>query len=136
MLMSNSNNFNSNNFNTVNTNSYSDILPKQFLNYIDYELSCFEKITNKKFFFNLLKNDKFELNVYESKEDDNKSKYQIIYRANNLYQFIKRLLMIREYLIKYFDNQRSKKIILYNNQKERKFVFFYCLLYDLSIFCA
>ena len=108
MLMSNSNNFN-----TVNTNSYSDILPKQFLNYIDYELSCFEKITNKKFFFNLLKNDKFELNVYESKEEDNnKSKYQIIYRANNLYQFIKRLLMIREYLIKYFDNRRSKTIIL------------------------
>lgn len=108
MLMSNSNNFN-----TVNTNSYSDILPKQFLNYIDYELSCFEKITNKKFFFNLLKNDKFELNVYESKEeDDNKSKYQIIYRANNLYQFIKRLLMIREYLIKCFDNRRSKTIIL------------------------
>ena len=107
MLMSNSNNFN-----TVNTNSYSNILPKQFLNYIDYELSCFEKITNKKFFFNLLKNDKFELNVYESKENNNKSKYQIIYRANNLYQFIKRLLMIREYLIKYFDNQRSKTIIL------------------------
>ena len=108
MLMSNSNNFN-----TFNTNSYSHILPKQFLNYIDYELSCFEKITNKKFFFNLLKNDKFELNVYESKEeDDNKSKYQIIYRANNLYQFIKRLLMIREYLIKYFDNRRSKTIIL------------------------
>ena len=108
MLMSNSNNFN-----TVNTNSYSDILPKQFLNYIDYELSCFEKITNKKFFFNLLKNDKFELNVYESKEEDNnKSKYQIIYRANNLYQFIKRLLMIREYLIKYFDNKLTKTIIV------------------------
>ena len=108
MLMSNSNNFN-----TVNTNSYSDILPKQFLNYIDYELSCFEKITNKKFFFNVLKNDKFELNVYESKEEDNnKSKYQIIYRANNLYQFIKRLLMIREYLIKYFDNKLTKTIIL------------------------
>ncbi len=124
--------YNSNNFNTVNTNSYSDILPKQFLNYIDYELSCFEKITNKKFFFNLLKNDKFELNVYESKEDNNKSKYQIIYRANNLYQFIKRLLMIREYLIKYFDNQRSKKIILYNNQKERKNLYFsivYCMIF-------
>ena len=100
-----------NNFNGINASN--DILPKQFLNYIDYELSCFEKITNKKFFFNLLKNDKFELNVYESKEeDDNKSKYQIIYRANNLYQFIKRLLMIREYLIKYFDNRRSKTIIL------------------------
>ncbi|MGZ5472033.1 MAG: hypothetical protein ACXWFC_12025 [Nitrososphaeraceae archaeon] len=93
-------------------------MPKQLLNYIDYELSCFEKITNKKFFFNVLKNDKFELNVYESKEeeeieeDDNKSKYQIIYRANNLYQFIKRLLMIREYLIKYFDNKLTKTIIL------------------------
>ena len=99
-----------NNFNSINT-SY-DVLPKQLLNYIDYELSCFEKITNKKFFFNLLKNDKFELNVYESKEDNNKSKYHIIYRANNLYQFIKRLLMIREYLIKYFDNRRSKTIIV------------------------
>ena len=97
--------------NSVNT-SY-DVLAKQFLNYIDYELSCFEKITNKKFFFNLLKNDKFELNVYESKEEDNnKSKYQIIYRANNLYQFIKRLLMIRAYLFKDFDNQRSKTIVL------------------------
>ncbi len=100
-----------NNFNGINASN--DILPKQFLNYIDYELSCFEKITNKKFFFNLLKNDKFELNVYESKEEDNnKSKYQIIYRANNLYQFIKRLLMIREYLVKYFDNKLTKTIIV------------------------
>src|SRR5215211_7999401 len=106
-----------NNFNNINASSY-DLLPRQFLNYIDYELSYFEKITNKKFFFNVLKNDKFELNVYESKEeeekeeDDIKSKYQIIYRANNLYQFIKRLLMIREYLIKYFDNNVTKTIIL------------------------
>ena len=46
------------------------------------------------------------------KKNNNKSKYHIIYRANNLYQFIKRLLMIREYLIKYFDNQKSKTIIL------------------------
>ncbi len=100
-----------NNFNGINASN--DILPKQFLNYIDYELSCFEKITNKKFFFNLLKNDKFELNVYESKEENNnKPKYQIIYRANNLYQFIKRLLMIREYLIKYFDNKLTKTIIV------------------------
>ena len=106
-----------NNFNNINASSY-DLLPRQFLNYIDYELSCFEKITNKKFFFNILKNDKFELNVYESKktdeeeEDNDKSKYQIIYRANNLYQFIKRLLMIREYLIKHFDNNKTKTIIL------------------------
>ena len=99
-----------NNFNNINNSYY--VLPRQFLNYIDYELSCFEKITNKKFFFNLLENDKFELNVYESKEDNNKSKYQIIYRANNLYQFIKRLLMIREYLIKYFDNKLTKTIIV------------------------
>jgi hypothetical protein len=83
----------SNNFNNINTSYY--VLPRQFLNHIEYELSCFEKISNKKFFFNILKNDKFELNIYESKEDNNKSKYQIIYRANNLYQFIKRLLMIR-----------------------------------------
>ena len=109
-----------NNFNNINSSSY-DLLPRQFLNYIDYELSCFEKITNKKFFFNILKNDKFELNVYESRkaeegegggEDNDKSKYQIIYRANNLYQFIKRLLMIRDYLIKYFDNKLTKTIIV------------------------
>jgi hypothetical protein len=102
-----------NNFNNINSSSY-DVLPRQFLNYIDYELSCFEKIINKKFFFNILKNDKFELNVYVSKEEDDndKSKYHIIYRANNLYQFIKRLLMIREYLIKHFDNKITKTIIL------------------------
>ena len=103
-----------NNFNNINASSY-DVLPRQFLNYIDYELSCFEKITNKKFFFNILKSDKFQLNVYDSKkkkDDNDKSKYQIIYRANNLYQFIKRLLMIREYLIKYFYNNRTKTIIL------------------------
>jgi len=50
-----------NNINNINSSSY-DLVPRQFLNYIDYELSCFEKITNKKFFFNVLKNDKFELN--------------------------------------------------------------------------
>ena len=111
-----------NNINNINSSSY-DLVPRQFLNYIDYELSCFEKITNKKFFFNVLKNDKFELNVYESRKaeegeegegerDNDKSKYHIIYRANNLYQFIKRLLMIREYLIKHFDNNVTKTIIL------------------------
>lgn len=79
--------------------------------------------TKKKFFFNVLKNDKLELNVYESRKakeeegeegerDYDKSKYQIIYRTNNLYQFIKRLLMIREYLIKHFDNNRTKTMIL------------------------
>jgi len=107
-----------NNFNNINTSSYNDVLPKQFLNYINYELGFFEKITNKKFCFNVLNNDRFELNVYESKkeegeEDDKcKSKCQIIYRANNLYQFIKRLLMIREYLIKHFCNNKTKTIIL------------------------
>jgi hypothetical protein len=102
-----------NNFNNINASSY-DLLPRQFLNYIDYELSYFEKITNKKFFF-ILKNDKFQLNVYDSKkkkDDNDKSKYQIIYRVNNLYQFIKRLLMIREYLIKHFDNNTTKTLIL------------------------
>jgi hypothetical protein len=44
-----------NNFNNINASS-SDLLPRQFLNYIDYELSYFEKITNKKFLFNILKN--------------------------------------------------------------------------------
>ena len=96
-----------NNFNTSSTSNY-DALPKQFHNYINYELSLFEKITNKKFSFIILSNDKFELNVYETKKedhDDNKSKYQVIYRANNIYQFIKRLFMIREHLIKNFSNE-------------------------------
>ena len=56
----------SNNFNNINTNY--DVLPRQFLNYINYELSYFEKITNKKFCFKVLNNDRFELNVYESKK--------------------------------------------------------------------
>jgi hypothetical protein len=95
-----------------NTTSY-NIVPKHFLNYINYELSFFEKITtNKKFFFNSLSNDIFELNVYETKEDgnddnnnNNKSKYHLIYRANNLYRFIKNLFMIRD-----INQNRKKKI--------------------------
>ena len=96
-----------NNFNTNSSTSNYDVLPKQFLNYINYELSLFEKITNKKFSFNILSNDKFELSVCETKDDydDNKSKYQVIYSANNIYQFIKRLFMIREHLIKNFSNE-------------------------------
>ena len=104
MLMTN------NNFNISSTSNY-DILPKQFLNYINYELILFEKITtNKKFFFIITSNDRFELNVYESKEDDNdnnnnKSEYQVIYRSKNLYQFIKNLFILREHLIKNFGNK-------------------------------
>src|SRR5215217_6411018 len=99
---------------TNNNTTSHNILPKQFVNYINYELSFLEKITtNKKFFFISLSNDRFELNVYESKEakdnndnnNDNKSKYQVIYRANNLYQFIKNLFILREHLIKNFGNK-------------------------------
>ena len=98
--------------NNNNTTSY-NILPKQFLNYINYELSFFEKITtNKKFFFIITSNDKFELNVNESKEEkdgndnnNNKSEYQLIYRSNNLYRFIKNLFILREHLIKNFGNK-------------------------------
>ena len=95
----------------TNNNISSYNIPEQFLNYINYELSFFEKITNKKFFFIILNNDRFELNVYESKEEkddndnSNKSEYQVIYRANNLYQFIKNLFILREYLIKNFGNK-------------------------------
>jgi hypothetical protein len=109
--MMTNNNFNDTNNNNNNFSSY-NVLPKQFLNYINYELSFFEKITNKKFFFNIVSNDRFELNVYKSKEvendtdnEDNKSKYHLIYSANNLYHFIKNLLMIREHLIKNFSNK-------------------------------
>ena len=39
----------SNFINNINTND-NNILPKQFLNYIDYELSCFEKIHKEEIF--------------------------------------------------------------------------------------
>ena len=94
----------------TNNNISSYNIPKQFLNYINYELSFFEKIVDRKFLINILRNDRFELKVSKSKEDNNnnnndKSKYQLIYRTNNLYRFIKNLLMIREYLIKNFSNK-------------------------------
>ena len=92
----------------TNNNISNYNIPKQFLNYINYELSFFEKIVDKKFLFNVLSNDRFELKVSKSKEEDDdndKSKYQLIYRANNIYQFIKRLFILREYLIKNFDNK-------------------------------
>jgi hypothetical protein len=95
-----------------NNNISSYIIPKQFLNYINYELSFFEKIVDRKFLINILRNDRFELKVSKSKEDNNnnnnnndKSKYQLIYRTNNLYRFIKNLLIIREYLIKNFSKR-------------------------------
>jgi hypothetical protein len=91
-----------NNFNV--TSDYNE-LPKQFLDYINYELSFFEKIADKKFLFNISSNDRFELKVSKSKEDYNQSNYQLIYRANNIYQFIKNLLVIGEYLIKNFNNK-------------------------------
>ena len=88
-------NNNNNIFNT--TNNYNFFLPKQFLNYINYELSFFEKIAHKKFIFNISTNDRHELKVSKSiKEDGKQSKYKLLYGANNLYQFIKNLLMIRE----------------------------------------
>ena len=96
----------------TNNNISSYNIPKQFLNYINYELSFFEKIVDRKFLIDILRNDRFELKVSKSKEDDDddddnndKSKYQLIYRTNNLYRFIKNLLMIREYLLKNFSNK-------------------------------
>ena len=98
-----------NNFNDITSiNNYDSIIPKQFINYVCYKLDLFEKITNKKFCFNI-STDRFELNVCKRTKDDNdiddknnKQKYQLVYRANNLNQFIKRLFMIREHLIRNF----------------------------------
>lgn len=91
-----------NNFHTSNISTSDEAVSKLFLNYINYELSLFEKNTNKKFIF-ILSNDRFELNVCERKEEDNnnKSNYQVVFRANNVHQFIKRLFMIRAHLNKY-----------------------------------
>ena len=93
--------------NVSNTDKISinyDTLPKKFFNYINYELSFFEKISHRKFLFNILSNDIFELKASKSK-DNYKSNYQILYRTNNLYKFIKNLFMIREYLINNFGNK-------------------------------
>jgi hypothetical protein len=50
-----------NNFNdTRSINNYNSIIPKQFINYVCYELDLFEKIINKKFCFDILSNDRFE----------------------------------------------------------------------------
>jgi hypothetical protein len=51
-----------------------------------------------------------ELKVSASKEateydNNNASKYQLIYTANDIHHFIKNLLMIREHLIKNSDNK-------------------------------
>jgi hypothetical protein len=60
------------------------------------------------------------LNVYQSKEEkddndnNNKSEYQVIYRANNLYQFIENLFVLREYLIKNFGKKYNNNAILFN----------------------
>lgn len=98
-------------FKKLNDNdNYNLLLPRQILKYIEYELSQFEKLTHKEFFFNLLSDDTFELNIYHSKNTNNgkekqynnnniKPGFQVIYRSNNIHQFIKRLLIFREYLI-------------------------------------
>src|SRR5262245_7108965 len=92
----------------MNNNSNSNnILPKHFLTYINYELSFFEKIADRRFFISILSNNRLELKISESKgyDDNNKSKYQLIYTANDIHQFLKNLLMIREYLIQNSDNK-------------------------------
>jgi len=105
--------------NLENNDNHLDLIPNQFLKYIDYELTHFEKLTGKKFFFNLFEKNIFQLNVYESKDDKRekqrhdydqpnsgnmKSVYHMIYRTDNIYQFVKRLLIFREHLVKNSDN--------------------------------
>ena len=68
------------------------------------------KIADRRFFINILSSDRLELKISESEEakgydDNNQSKCQLIYTANNIHQFIKNLLMIREYLINNSDNK-------------------------------
>lgn len=64
--------------------------------------------------FNILNNDKFEINVCETKEDDSndngKTKYQVVYRTNNLHDFIKWLFMISEHIIKNFSNLKTTRL--------------------------
>ena len=41
--------------------------------------------------------------------------------------------MIREYLIKNFDNQRSKKIILYNKKEKKNFIVYFSIVYCMIL---
>ncbi|MFB5600169.1 MAG: hypothetical protein ACE5SW_08095 [Nitrososphaeraceae archaeon] len=76
-----------------------NLITKEIKNYIDYELKIFETLTNRKFFFTVLESGKLELHGYEEANDnERKITYPIIFRANNLYQFIAKLMMIREFL--------------------------------------
>ena len=61
------------NFNIFNINC--DIIPKQFLNYINYELRVFEQITDRKFLMEI-STDKLELKVSKQTENNNKLRLQ------------------------------------------------------------
>jgi hypothetical protein len=102
----------------MNNNS-NNILPEHFLTYINYELSFFERIADRRFFINILSNDRLELKISESKEtkeynDHSQSKHQLIFTANNIHRFIKNLLLIREYIIKNSDNSITTTLHLIN----------------------
>jgi hypothetical protein len=87
-------------FNFTNTNH----ITKEIENYIYYELKLFQEITKRKFSFNILENGKLELHGYEEvNENGRKITYPIIFRANNLYQFIEKLMMNREFLLTKFN---------------------------------
>jgi len=98
-------------FKKLNDNdNFNLLIPRPILKYIEYELSQFEKLTHKEFFFNLLSDNIFELNIYNAKNTNNEKEkqyhnnnikpgFQVIYRSNDIHQFIKRLLIFREYLI-------------------------------------
>jgi len=84
--------------------SENNLITQEITNYIDYELKIFEKLTKRKFSFTVLENGKIELHGYQESSEENPTiTYPIIFRANNLNQFLGKLMMIREFLITKFN---------------------------------
>lgn len=90
--------------NSPTTYSANNLITPEIANYIDYELEIFEKLTKRKFSYTVLENGKIQLHGYEESSEQRQTiGYPIIFRANNLNQFLEKLLMIREFLITKFN---------------------------------
>jgi hypothetical protein len=78
-----------------------DQLPKEIVNYINYELNYFHVISKKKFFVRYCnETGDIELGRFRTINEDKDLDYIIIFRANNLYHFFKDLLELRQILVR------------------------------------
>lgn len=90
--------------------SANNLITQEIANYIDYELEIFEQLTKRKFSYTVLENGKIQLHGYEEPSKERQTiVYPIIFRANNLNEFLEKLLMIREFLITKFNGNKSNE---------------------------